>query len=418
MIELEVSDFQSIQHALVPIDKFTAIVGRSNIGKSALVRALQYALTNAVGTDFIRHGESCDRVSRGTKKCKCFTKVRIKTPTIEVVWEKGDSVNRYVVTEKGLVQTYEGLERGTPPFFASMFQPVKVGESKEIIQIPDQFEPIFLLNKSGTVVADVLSDVAQLDEINVAMAMVVKDRKEAVATRKVRVLDIEALGKTLNIYAGLDSIADSAKGLRSYMGKVKNKQSDLNRLDLFIDSAKGLSQSLSALNKALAPAIPNNEALLEKAKKHAVVDSLYVRVHEIVPQIRRLTGVTDVALPDESEIRDKHKTLLEMGSWLQRLQGLTNALESWKHFEALPSVTDPSTAGHTYAKLSKLEALHLKHVALENSIRIAETDLTKVSQASVDLSNEIEALKDETAVCPSCSQSVGADHLMHLAEGV
>jgi predicted ATP-dependent endonuclease of OLD family len=61
MIEIEVNDFQSISHTAVTIDKFSVIVGRSNIGKSALVRAIQCALTGAVGTDFVRHGATCDR---------------------------------------------------------------------------------------------------------------------------------------------------------------------------------------------------------------------------------------------------------------------------------------------------------------------------------------------------------------------
>src|SRR6478752_168059 len=99
MIEIEVTDFQSIRHTSVAIDRFSAIVGRSNIGKSALVRAVQMALTGAVGTDFVRHGSSCDRAIRGTKKCKCFSRVRIKTFALELTWEKGDAVNRYIVVQ-------------------------------------------------------------------------------------------------------------------------------------------------------------------------------------------------------------------------------------------------------------------------------------------------------------------------------
>ena len=61
MTEVEVRNFQSVEHAVFRIEGFTALVGRSNIGKSALVRAVKAALTGATGTDFVRHGGLCAR---------------------------------------------------------------------------------------------------------------------------------------------------------------------------------------------------------------------------------------------------------------------------------------------------------------------------------------------------------------------
>ena len=45
MLDVEIRNFQSIDHVHLRVEGFTALVGRSNIGKSAVVRAVKAALT-------------------------------------------------------------------------------------------------------------------------------------------------------------------------------------------------------------------------------------------------------------------------------------------------------------------------------------------------------------------------------------
>src|SRR5277367_3768831 len=154
--EVEVTNFQSIEHAKFVIEGYTALVGRSNIGKSAIVRAVKAALTGASGTSFVRHGPNCARRLKDAKKCQCKATVRIKREGFDLLWEKGDSDNRY--TFNG--QVNDSVGQGTPTFLQAGFAPIKIGDDKELLQVADQFDPIFLLNKTGGAVADVLSDVA------------------------------------------------------------------------------------------------------------------------------------------------------------------------------------------------------------------------------------------------------------------
>ena len=95
MIEVEIQNFQSIDKVAFKIEGFTVLVGRSNIGKSALIRAIHCALTGASGTDFVRHGLDCERRIKGNKKCKCKSTVLFKTPSLHLIWEKGDADNQY-----------------------------------------------------------------------------------------------------------------------------------------------------------------------------------------------------------------------------------------------------------------------------------------------------------------------------------
>jgi len=410
MIEIEVSDFQSIRHTDVTIDKFSVIVGRSNIGKSALVRAVQFALTGAVGTDFVRHGAACDRAARGTKKCKCFSRVRVKTSAIEFTWEKGDNVNRYTVIQEGVSQVYEGLDRGTPPFLADTFQPIKVGDSKELAQIPDQFEPIFLLNKSGTVVADVLSDVAQLDEINVAMAMAVKDRKDCGATRKVRTQDIVDLNKSLEKYLGSDTAVAAAAALQVRLEGAKHKQTQADLLDRFVASAKALTLSLTTLNKATAPALPDLEPLKETSGSLTQIGAFCSKVSDLAPQVQSLSGVTSVTLPEDPNLQVGPQKLSKMGVWLNRLQSLKASLDGWETLEKVPEVEDQAPVKAKYLKLVGLNILVSKVVAIEASYSTAKKDLEAVIKLEAEILKEL----NDLGMCPACSQSIDAEHALHL----
>ncbi len=53
---IEVANFQSIQHARLRLAGWTSLVGESDVGKSAVVRAITAALTNWRGDHFIRRG--------------------------------------------------------------------------------------------------------------------------------------------------------------------------------------------------------------------------------------------------------------------------------------------------------------------------------------------------------------------------
>jgi exonuclease SbcC len=217
MIELEITGFQSIERISLTVDRFTALVGRSNIGKSAIVRAVKAALTGAAGTDFVRHDpKTCSRVLKGNKKCKCKATVRMGFPEFSFLWEKGDSDNRYTVWRNGTEEVYDKLDRGTPEFLSPAFSPIKVGDSPHLINVGDQFEPIFLLGDPGSAVADVLSDVAKLDNLNAALRLVAKDKTACSSTLKVREVDSQAEMARLAGFAGLDANLIAISDLQAY----------------------------------------------------------------------------------------------------------------------------------------------------------------------------------------------------------
>lgn len=409
MIEVEIENFQSIERANFEIEGFTALVGRSNIGKSATIRALKYALTGALGTDFVRHGPSCERRLKNNKKCRCQTTVRLKTPEMTMVWEKGDAVNRYTVTFAGKkAEVFDKPGSGTPDFLKPHFEPVKIGDSTDIIQVSDQFSPIFLLNQAGPTVADVLSDVARLDDINTAMRMVGKDRKAAVSTRNVREKDVGTLREELVAYDGLDRAVARAETVEKGYETIETKRKLCQRAREFVEWAENLAASLKALQAAVKPELPEFEPLQNKAEATYKVDSLLAEVLKRAPIVRGLTGIDKVELPEPAQLAERLQEAVRVDGWLGRTQTLKEAQRGLQELEkaALP---ESAQLAENVSRLVKAGRLLDRWSTVHTAEAELESELKEASNEEAEVLQEFEQL----GVCPTCAQRIEPGHSLH-----
>lgn len=412
MIEVEIQNFQSIEQVAFRIEGFTALVGRSNIGKSAVVRALQCALTAATGNDFVRHGESCERRLKGNKKCRCQTTVTINLGDRTLKWEKGDNVNQYTITEGGEETLYTALDRGQPDFLKPDFELVQVGSKSDLIQVGEQFAPIFLLDQSGPATADVLSDVARLEDLNKAIRLANKDRKDAVATRKVREKDVKALEERLEAYEGLDQTLDQAEDLDDAYEGLSEAQRTADKLGEWVEDQERLDASVEALKAALKVTQPDISGLNAQATKTFQLMEFYEQIKFAAPTIRRLQGIEKIKLPSMAEVDALAKKRDQLDRWVTGVQATK------KTYLALTGVTkvklpnlQPLTEG--VAHLEKLDAWSAKLTKLQK----AETELAKQLATADEEAKAILAEFDDLGICPTCEQRVGAADHLHAEAG-
>lgn len=412
MVEVEIQNFQSIKHQSIVVDGFTVLVGRSNLGKSAFVRAIQYAVSGASGSDFVRHRPECER-RKGRKKCKCFSTVRIKTSEMEIIWKKGDSVNSYDLKRAGDEDwsVYTKVGQGTPEFLYPEFAPVKVGsDGMETLQVSEQFNPIFLLNQSGTVVADVLSNVARLDDINVAMAAVAKDRKSEVLTRKLREKDIDSLGQRLKCYDGLDEALLDVGRVDSEYEAIQNARDSLAKLDSFLSRAKSLSLSVKGLRHALAPQEPDKKALKGAVVRASLVHKLYDALSTKAPVVRRLRGIDKVDLPDTQPVKTSMDRAVKIDRWIDRLREVKYRRDRWKCLDVV--MPDVGPVKESLDRATVLDRLAEKESRLRQSLVKVEHSL---SESEAERSNIVEEING-LGICPTCSQEIEADRCLHLED--
>lgn len=444
MLSVTVKGFQSIEEVSFSIDGFTALVGRSNIGKSAVVRAVHAALTNALGTDFVRHGEMCARRTRGTKKCRCKASVHLQQEGLDLLWEKGDEVNQY--TYNGSVFTR--VDRGIPDFLAKDFSLTKVGDRKQLIQVAEQFDPIFLLTQSGTVVADVLSDVAKLDDINLAMAEVEKDRREAASTLKVRERDVQQLQARLTQYEGLDEPVALARLVGEKYQAVEALSREHARLEQFCSKLREVGDSLRNLQGVGDINLPDEEPLEASERVFSTLVGYQEALDEKMASVGVLEPVEGLPLPDPEPLETKASVLAQVFEWSTRVDALKGPLLAWREVEKVKDPEDDNLQGvpilvqllswcslvqagsgaveelelvglmpelkddlaEGTEKLLQLATFSDQHDTMAALLETLTQDHAEAENLDLDIREEWSAL----GVCPTCSQSLAEGHTLHV----
>ncbi len=394
MVEVEIRNFQSLKHVRLMVDGFTAITGRSNLGKSAIIRAVKAALTGAPVEAFVRHGVACTRRTKASKTCKCFVSVHLQAKDFDLLWEKGDAVNRY--TFNGAV--YDKASKGTPDFLSPMFLPVRVGDRSQLLQVADQFSAIFLLDQTGGVVADVLSDVAQLDRVNVAIRMVERDRKEASSTRKVREKDVADLELQLERFQDLDEASQKARQTAVTLTVIENTIAKVDRIDGFLATGASLGHRIRELGVGVAVPVPEASLLAEKHGLLIAVQGWGEMLTSSMAQVERLRPIEQLVVPVAARLTELCGAYDQLCTWYGQLEKFREYFVGIKPVQALPVLASEELR-QSRAHLQQVEGLLTRLAALEDSIKKLELAYETVLLEEKEVHGEAEAL----GVCPTCS---------------
>ena len=404
MITIEIKDFQSIEEIKFSVEGPTAIVGRSNIGKSAVVRALKCALTNGEGTSFVRHGPECERVVRGMKSCKCQSSVHIVMDGFDLLWEKGDAVNRYLFNKV----KYDKPGKGLPDFLAdSGFSPVKIGDSSSNIQVANQFYPIFLLNQYGGVIAETISDVARLDRINKATRMVEKDRREAASTKKVRETDAEQLRTNLKVYEGLDAALHKVSEVEDSLSKVDAAEGRVEVLKEFVTKTSNLVIRIRAIANVDSVAIPDIDEVTAAQDRVGALSKFVTDFDRRTEAHDSLVWVESLEdkIPSIKGVQDLRDSVSKLGAWIDRLRTLK------AKFQALESVTQKDLSpidpiNELKASIMAMSGFSARHSSLQGTVTSLEDQLKEIELEEKQVSGEL----NEFDVCPTCVQPFTLGH--------
>lgn len=403
MIDVEVQNFQSIEQCTLTIDGFTALVGRSNLGKSALVRALKAALTGASGTAFVRHAPSCARRLKGVKTCDCRTTVSIKGPNFDLKWEKGDKINRY--TFNGAV--YDRAEQGTPDFLQRPHLEkdlglVEVGRKGRLLQVADQFDNVFLLDQTGGAVADVLSDVANLDRINIALRLVEKDRKEATATRKVLEKDVVDISKQVTAFQTLDELTAATKQIAGMHAAIAKEDSKVEKLSTYFNELEALGFRIDGLKQAAEVPVPDKTAVDTAATKVEQLDRFIQAATERLQIVKAYSGIGKVEEPQISPLQDKMGQHMQLDGWVSKLQLLQH---DFQRFKGLDDVCIPEQSASPKL-LTELDGYVRRVVVLQAAIDRLTAQYEEAEKEEAVVMEEINTL----GVCPTCTHPLSGAH--------
>lgn len=304
-MKAKIKNFQSIEDGEIDIEGFTVLVGKSNIGKSAVIRAIQGALTNLEGDNFVTLGTD-------------HTEVELTTPGINLIWKKGGGHNDYVINGEELIS----VGRGCPPHIEEAgFGEMKVGRDSINVQIADQFNPLFLLQETGSLAAEAISDIGRLTDVQEALRNCEKDRREVRSTAKVRTKDLDKVRGQLNQYGSYEEDMASVHALKSDYEEITLLTREVETLERLAARISVLAGKIKSLKGVQDIEIPGTD--LDTGSKEVETLTRYAAQFEKAKKaMETYEGVDIVDVPtwEDDNLTEALKALVTMESRWSRIQ--------------------------------------------------------------------------------------------------
>lgn len=409
-LKVRVRNFQSIADAEIEIDGFTVVTGTNNAGKSAMLRAIRGAFTNARGSDFVRLGAS-----------HCTVDIMFDDGQT-LRWEKGDKgVNNYVINGR----SFKKVGHGVPPE-ARVFgvEPIVVNDVELWPQIAPQVTGVsFLLDQPGAVIAEAVADVGRVNQLTRALKSCESDRRTARGDLKTRRDDAGTLAARREKFDGLDaavSVLDDLTTRRDRAERTSTAARNLTKLRDRIRQAYEAVERLQGLDMA-AEGLPDEDRVGQTVDAQGAVStvrSLQKRHAQASRSVVALAGLDEagVLLPSDERVTHVEKFRQALGITVtlsMRLEEAQKELSQAREADAVVSRLSlddgpADKADRMKRALSKMRDLarRLSQVRQEVTTLDAETARLEGEHGVIDArAREILGSYEE---CPTCGKILGS----------
>lgn len=386
-MKVKIENFQSIEKVELTVEGFTAIVGRSNIGKSAIVRAIEGAFTNKVGDHYVRDGAS-------------FTEVSIESPEIHLKWKKGSGYNDYEINGEKL----ESVGRGAPPHIAEAgFRELEISNKKINVQIASQFNPIFMIDPSqvsGAIAAEILSDVGRLSEVQTAFRDCSKEKRNLESVIRVREKDLIKNEKDLKIYSDIENEKEAVTKLKECKEKLERLQRELKDLEQLQEEYSELVQVINSYSGLDDIDIPEQD--FEDLKILEGLGRLNQAIIEIRSVISTYDSLEHIKVPEQLDVAKEMGTVTVLNTFLTAVRNAQRDVETYQGVEVLEI---PEKLSESLSEgLEGLRRLNLTYQTLLQDIPSCETQIQQIEKEIEECLHEIQHILTEAGKCPTCGE--------------
>lgn len=384
MIHIEITNFQSISNIKLDFEGFTTIVGRNFIGKSATLRAINAALTNKSGTDFIRWGES-------------FCEVHIVMEGYDILWHKEEGNNFYVING----EKYDKIGRDEPPALIreAGFSVIKLGSEKVNLNYAQQFFPLFLVDRQDTKGADLLTSVYGLDVLYKAVDLCSKEQKINKDDLRLRRKDLQFIEKELEKFEGFEDALKKGGALRSKSKKFIEDQSEINYLSKLASDIKRIYVDCNRLKKVSDIDIPGTDNIDTEVDSLEYLKQSLIKISKLKGQVESLEKIKSVVVSEKEDLEDKISDIRDLKNSFKKIVSLK---EDLKRYEILGNIEIPDISVGT----DEIKYLNSKKgviTELSNGIKSLKSEISEIDKKS----EEVEAELNSFDVCPLCGSNNG-----------
>ena len=391
-MKIRVRNFQTAKDTTIEAKGFTVVVGKSNTGKTSILRAVEASLFNDSITGCIRHGEK-------------ETCVDVELPSLSYTWEKGENKNGYNITTPTGTKEYSKVGFQVPTEIEGLgFKEFRIeGEAQPIRpQFAEWHNPIFLLNKTGKVITELMASVTRLDVINMSIRKCSTNLRRDRSTLKVREDDLKKAKRRSLEFDVLDDIA--APSIEKTYQACAALEAQLSEVASYITKMDALQSSIAKVSVLTQAQVPEPFPS-DFDKKAREVATYITKLDPVQRGLAALKGVEDVQLPTPIPTEDA-ANLATVAAWLVRLDALNKRAG---YTQVLDTVQIPDS------NLGDLLGQVLAATAFHTSLQKHKKDVLDVRQEVSGLETQIETdgtqlglLRGQIDTCPVCGRD---DHV-------
>lgn len=253
-------NFQSHNYTELDLSRgVNVIVGPSDSGKTAIMRALRWNLFNEPsGVDFVREGESEVAVT-----------VRFQD-RVEVTRLRSKSKNQYILRKPDEEEiVFEGFGTHVPQEIRETtgIYKVMLDDKKSLpLNFSDQLEGPFLLQETDAYKAQAIGRMVGVDVLDETMRNTLRDKKQLSTQKDLMESEIEETEKSLEAFQSLDERLELRDRLAVYLQKLKDLEKRSNDAKSFLSKRRYINEERSKIIDVL-----NEYAHLDEMKDHLLL---------------------------------------------------------------------------------------------------------------------------------------------------
>ena len=376
-IKVIVENIQAIEKAEIEVEGFTAVVGRSNSGKSSLIRGMTAAISNKAPKTLFR---------TGTKKSKVV--IEDESRNIKFEWTKGENSSPEYVIEG---ESYKGGKERPTQLVDWGFKEIKVNDQTLEVQFSKQHEYLFLINETGSFVADFISKITKVDVITGAVKDCESDLRKTNEEIKVVTDDLDEISADLSKFSDIDYYGKRIHELYQSKKQAAEENVKIGEIDKFIEQDSHLREVYSALRSI--PEAPDAEFDMSQLRQ------ISSWCEEIEHGKKNYTAARQVDTCLVPELDFDLQTLRDVEEYLE-LDGMVN--------KVIPEVPEVM---FDFADLKEIQANMLLLESLKEESLKCDTQLLELKSKCEKLDAELIEVETALGKCPMCKKGFNHEHI-------
>lgn len=470
---IEIENFQSHKYSKLDFsENLNVIVGPSDNGKSAIIRALKWVLFNEPkGTEFIRYGENFCRVSI------------ILSDGSKIIRERTKTKNLYKLIKNSNETVFEGFGNDIPVDIIEAHQINKVNIDKEnniCLNISEQLEGPFLLNQPNSLKSKAIGKIIGLHILDDAVKGLSRDIVNIQNTKKLIQNNLEGIDEKINNLSYINDLKLNIEKKEEIINKLNSKVTLLNKLialnnklktikseqlDLeynitilskvdkvnldilfkkltFYLELKKIYKSLTILNQDMkkqeeiiniTSSINNLEKILLLLNNKVESLNKIVFLHEkytntnillyeselIINKTKDIKTVEQIFVRLEESLKQKQLITEKYNQYSANRDSINKGLEYMKKFNTIDSCNE------TIVQLENKNNIIDKLRSLNNNLKNINTEINDNVAISRKYSNEIQQslvkykeILNHYSICPTCGSEINNDKINSIIKTI